>query len=145
MSAASGHEAIFNFLKANTSVTGLLQNGASDIYIFGRLQPTSAYPAISVGHGGSGDFGKHGYGAMFFDTIRVRVYYKSEQASLNDIEKIVKQLKLSLNKADLGTITGIGFLECRWTGYCSGDLFDPIIRSWYRELRVDVFQAAPIA
>ena len=143
MAAANALEAFYTALRAQTSVTSLLAHGADSILMVGQARPTTDMPYITLTHGGD----QHGDGSSlnyFSSTIRVRVYYNQDTSSFFEIEAIMKALRPAMNNADLGTISGIGFLCCYFSGYSSGALFDFNLRQWMREMRFDVHQSQQI-
>ena len=130
--APSPHAAAFSKLRAYTNLTVLLPNQDGSILAAGRPSGRTPFPYITVAHAGERWDPQTEHNNT---TVRVRIYSGLEVTSFVDIEKISTQVKFALHKANLGDIEGQGFLECRWAGWGSGDLYDFNNEAWYRELR----------
>lgn len=139
MSSQTVLEAFIKTLKAAAFVsdTGLLPNGTSSIFPMGRVQGQQGSPYLTVGEllsrGSEND-------AHLTTTIRVRAYFgdNSGKASTLLIHKLVVAVKEAMHKANLGDIDGIGFMDCRWSGYQSADLYDYGTRDYYQEVRFNI-------
>lgn len=134
MPYVSALDAFITKLKAQSAVTSLLPSGASSVFALGRVQGQQGSPYVTVtellttGRPNT---------AHLTTTIRVRAYFGdvSGNATTLAIGQIIKVVKESMHKADLGDITDIGFMECRWSGYQSAFLYDYGTRDYYQEVR----------
>lgn len=129
-------DAFVSTLKTKTAVTDIL-GGTAKIFPIGRVQGQQGSPYITVmEHITRGRPNT----AHLTVTMRVRAYFgdNSGNASTVLITALIKTIKESMHLADLGTITDIGFMECRWSGYQSGTLYDYGGRDYYQEVRFDI-------
>lgn len=144
MASATVLEAFITKLKTISSVTALLATAdATSIFVLGRVQGQQNSPYITVGE--LMTRGKP-YSDQMITTMRVRVYFGDQQgnSSMQPLAKIVPLVRQNMDRVDLGTITGIGFMDCRWNGYQSEDRYDYALRHYYQELRFDLYLGRPM-
>ena len=143
MPSATVLESFITKLKTVSAVTALLHDGAASIFVLGRVQGQQDSPYITVG-----ELMTRGrpYSDQMTTTMRVRVYFGDQQgnSSMQPIAQIVPLVRQNMDRVDLGTITGIGFMDCRWNGYQSEDRYDYALRHYYQELRFDLYLGRPM-
>lgn len=136
--ATSALDAFITALKSKTAVTSLLNGNSNAIFSQGRVKGGQASPYITVG-----ELMTRGRPTTphIIITMRVRVYFGDQQgmASMAPLSQIVPVVKEQMHMADLGDIARIGFMDCRWNGYQSPDMFDYALRHYYQEVRFDIY------
>lgn len=137
MASETALEAFVDSLKTKTAVTTLLPNGSASIFTIGKVTGQQGSPYVTVAELLSR--GRPNT-AHLTTTIRVRAYFGDNSGNANTlpIMRLIKAIKESMHKDDLGDITDIGFMDCRWSGYQSATLYDYGSRDYYQEVRFDI-------